>query len=87
MKQSGVDRDLLIVGNTMFDVKKIGGCSTLIVEPDRSATGGPLFGRNLDFPTLGRPGEVQPGDRLPTRREARLRQRSASPACSAACRA
>ena len=37
----------------MFDVKKIGGCSTLIVEPARSTTGGPLFGRNLDFPTLG----------------------------------
>lgn len=29
------------------------GCSTLIVEADRSQTGGPLFGRNLDFPTLG----------------------------------
>src|SRR5688500_14980639 len=53
VKQSGINRDLLIVGNTMFDVKKIGGCSTLIVEPARSATGGPLFGRNLDFPTLG----------------------------------
>lgn len=51
--QSGIDRDLLIVGNTMFDLKKIGGCSTLIVEPARSTTGGPLFGRNLDFPTLG----------------------------------
>jgi isopenicillin-N N-acyltransferase like protein len=50
---SGIDRDLLIVGNTMFDVKKIGGCSTLIVESQRSTTGGPLFGRNLDFPTLG----------------------------------
>lgn len=53
VKHSGIDRDLLIVGNTMFDVKKIGGCSTLIVEPARSTTGGPLFGRNLDFPTLG----------------------------------
>jgi hypothetical protein len=53
VKQSGIERDLLIVGNTMFDMKKIGGCSTLIVEPARSTTGGPLFGRNLDFPTLG----------------------------------
>jgi isopenicillin-N N-acyltransferase-like protein len=53
VKHSGVDRDLLVAANTMFDIKKIGGCSTLIVEPGRSATGGPLFGRNLDFPTLG----------------------------------
>jgi isopenicillin-N N-acyltransferase-like protein len=32
----------------------IGGfnCSSLIVEPDRSATKGPLFGRNLDYFTL-----------------------------------
>jgi predicted choloylglycine hydrolase len=37
----------------MFDMKKMFGCSTLIVEPDRSATKGPLFGRNLDFPTCG----------------------------------
>jgi predicted choloylglycine hydrolase len=29
------------------------GCSALIVEPEHSATGGPLFGRNFDFPTLG----------------------------------
>jgi isopenicillin-N N-acyltransferase like protein len=52
-KASGIDRDLMIVANTMFDIKKLAGCSTLIVEPNRSATGAPLFGRNLDFPTLG----------------------------------
>ena len=32
---------------------KMGGCSTLVVEPGRSAVKGPLFGRNLDYPTLG----------------------------------
>ena len=53
LKHSGVDRDLVIVGNTMFDFKKIGGCSTLAIEAPRSTTGGPLLGRNLDFPTLG----------------------------------
>jgi predicted choloylglycine hydrolase len=37
----------------MFDLKKLFACSTLIVEPDRSATKGPLFGRNLDFPSFG----------------------------------
>jgi len=50
---SGVDRDLLVVANTIFDIRKIAGCSTLVVEAGRSATHGPLFGRNLDFPTLG----------------------------------
>lgn len=52
-KTAGVDRDLLIAGNTMFDIKKFIACSTLIVEPQRSATKGMVFGRNLDFPTLG----------------------------------
>ena len=53
VKVSGIDRDLLVVANTMFDIKKISGCSSLIVEADHSATRGPLFGRNLDYPTLG----------------------------------
>jgi hypothetical protein len=52
-KASGQDRDALVVGNTMFDLKKVIACSTLVVEPERSATGGPIFGRNLDFPTCG----------------------------------
>jgi isopenicillin-N N-acyltransferase-like protein len=29
------------------------GCSSLMVEAENSTTGGPLFGRNLDFFTLG----------------------------------
>jgi hypothetical protein len=52
-KCAKVSFDLALVGNVLPDLKKIGGCSTLIVEPARSATGGPLFGRNLDYPTLG----------------------------------
>lgn len=48
-----LDRDLVVAANTMFDLKKVFACSTLIVGAERSATGGPLFGRNLDFPTLG----------------------------------
>src|SRR5262249_7170629 len=52
-KFGGVDRDGVLVGNTFADVKKVGGCSALLVSPDKSATGGPLFGRNLDYPTLG----------------------------------
>jgi hypothetical protein len=52
-KAAGINRDLLVLGNTMFDIKKVAGCSTLIINPERSATGAPLLGRNLDFPTLG----------------------------------
>jgi isopenicillin-N N-acyltransferase like protein len=46
-------RDELIAANTMFDLLRGLGCSTFAVEASRSATGKPMFGRNLDFPTLG----------------------------------
>lgn len=52
-KKANIDFDLAVVGNTFADIKKFGGCSTLIVEADRSTTRAPLFGRNLDYPTLG----------------------------------
>ncbi len=52
IKASGLDRDKVIVANCLWDIKKL-GCSTLFVAPDRSATGGPLLGRNFDFPTFG----------------------------------
>ena len=51
-KHAGIDGDALGVGNTLLELRQM-GCSTLIVEPKRSATGGPLFGRNFDFPSLG----------------------------------
>jgi predicted choloylglycine hydrolase len=53
VKSSGVPRENVLVGNTMFDVKKVIACSALLVEPGRSATGGTLLGRNLDYPSLG----------------------------------
>jgi hypothetical protein len=53
-RSSGVGRERLVVGNTLFDLKKILACSALLVEPGRSATGGPLLGRNLDYPALHR---------------------------------
>jgi isopenicillin-N N-acyltransferase-like protein len=49
---AGADRDHVIVGNTLFDLKKILACSALLVEGSRSATGAPLLGRNLDYPSL-----------------------------------
>jgi len=51
-KGSGIDKSKLIIGNTLFDIKKILACSSIMIEADRSATGGPLLGRNLDYPSL-----------------------------------
>lgn len=51
---AGVDRNLLVFVNTLFDMQKLWSCSALMIEPERSATQGPLFGRNLDFPPFGR---------------------------------
>lgn len=53
MAKAGVDREQLIVGNTIFDLKKSLACAALQISPERSATGGVLFGRNLDYPSLG----------------------------------
>jgi hypothetical protein len=50
---SGWPMDLLIFANTIPDLRKLGGCSALMIEAERSATGGPLFGRNLDWPPFG----------------------------------
>lgn len=52
-KQAGVPLDLAVLGNTLPDILKTTGCSTVIVEPARSAVKGPLFGRNLDYYNLG----------------------------------
>jgi isopenicillin-N N-acyltransferase-like protein len=50
---SGADRRRMVLGNTLFDLKKILACSALLIEPSRSATGGTLLGRNLDYPSRG----------------------------------
>jgi hypothetical protein len=49
---NGVDDGALAVANTLLELRRV-GCSVLVVEPEHSAAGGPLFGRNFDFPTLG----------------------------------
>ena len=56
--KAGTPREPLVAANTLFDLKNIGpaalfGCSSVVVPPGQSATGGTLFGRNLDFPPLG----------------------------------
>jgi hypothetical protein len=58
MIAAGLDRDRMVLGNTLYDLKNIRpwqilGCSSLIVPAARSVTGGPLFGRNVDFHGLG----------------------------------
>lgn len=54
MKASGREPALGRFANTVYDLSTGMGCSTLIVEPARSRTGGPLFGRNFDWlPTAG----------------------------------
>jgi hypothetical protein len=52
-KAAGCPREMLIFANVIGDLRRVIGCSTFIVEPDKSATGGPLFGRNLDWPPFG----------------------------------
>jgi predicted choloylglycine hydrolase len=42
----------LLLANTVLDLRHFVQCSAVIVEGDRSATGGPVFGRNLDWPSV-----------------------------------
>ncbi len=52
-RASGADPDVVLMANTFFDLKNTFECSALMVEGSRSATGGVLFGRNLNYPSLG----------------------------------
>jgi len=59
VKASKVDRQLLLAANGIFDMENISpsallfGCSSLLIPPQQSSTGGLLFGRNLDFSHFG----------------------------------
>lgn len=50
---AGVEYDDVLLANTVFDIKRVVYCSTVVAVGERSADGKPIFGRNLDFPTLG----------------------------------
>jgi hypothetical protein len=53
-KATNRDEGLLLFANTIADLTSGMGCSTIVVEKERSTTGGPLFGRNFDWlPTRG----------------------------------
>src|SRR5262245_17144732 len=49
-KHSDWPRDLLVFANTFPDLMSLTACSALLVSSEKSATGSPLFGRNLDIP-------------------------------------
>ena len=52
--KAAIPLDQLEVANTIMDLHRGGyACSSLMIEPAKSATGGILFGRNLDFYSLG----------------------------------
>ncbi len=52
-KATGMDLDTLAFGNIVYEISRFPACSSIAVEASRSAASGPLFGRNLDFPTFG----------------------------------
>ena len=53
-RASGRDLDLGLFANCVYDLSSGMGCSTIVVEPARSQTGSPIFGRNFDWiPTVG----------------------------------
>lgn len=48
-KASGRKESLFLFANTIADLTSGLGCSTVVVEKDRSKTGSPIFGRNFDW--------------------------------------
>ena len=54
VKAADRDLSLILFANTVYDLSSMMGCSTVVVEKNRSKTGEPLFGRNFDWlPTKG----------------------------------
>lgn len=59
IKAGQLDREQLVASNGMFDLghvpqsELLGGCSSVIIPAQHSATNGLLFGRNLDFSHYG----------------------------------
>jgi isopenicillin-N N-acyltransferase-like protein len=53
LRLSKVERDVLVVGNCLLELRRLGGCATLYVDAGKSQTKGPLLGRNFDLPPMG----------------------------------
>jgi predicted choloylglycine hydrolase len=47
---ANVDLSPLILANTIIDLWEMMWCSSVVVSPNRSGTGGPLYGHNVDAP-------------------------------------
>jgi len=52
-KRSGLPEDDLIASQMLYDTINAFGCSSILVPAERSATGGPLLGRNFDYASFG----------------------------------
>ena len=48
-----LNRDGVYVGNSLVELRRMGGCSAFAVLPERSRTGELIYGRNFDFPSMG----------------------------------
>ncbi len=50
IKASKQDRGALTVANGLIELRRMGGCASFVVMPEKSKNGKLIFGRNFDFP-------------------------------------
>ena len=50
IKHSKHDHGSLTVANGLIELRRMGGCASMVVMPERSTNGKLIFGRNFDFP-------------------------------------
>jgi len=53
IKYGELDHGSLYVANSLVELRRMGGCASFVVMPEKSETGEIIFGRNFDFPALG----------------------------------
>lgn len=53
IQEGHLNRDGVYVGNSLVELRRMGGCSAFVVLPERSRTGELIYGRNFDFPSMG----------------------------------
>lgn len=53
VRLGGLDHGALTVGNGLIELRRMGGCASFVVMPEKSRSGKLLFGRNFDFPDFG----------------------------------
>lgn len=50
IKTAKVDHGALTVANGLIELRRMGGCASFVVMPEKSKSGKLIFGRNFDFP-------------------------------------